>query len=214
MSLNIDMKIIRPWKCSGSESWEKYIHSNSIGSPSIVSEALYSGELLNQLNFSSQTQNLKIRKPLHAIDWWRLHHCPTINCSDMSNICFKVRSFPVFLMECKLCEWFFPMNTDASTLKTQTFPRLKNVCCCLALHLLKNGPTSWAIDHSPCSRMIVTLEKGLILWRCQSPYHYRWKTCHLRVFPFLLPSLHQMSTLEKTIFRQHSTLSSLMNKCP
>ena len=30
--------------------------------------------------------------------------------------------------------------------------------------------------------------------------------------PFLLPSLHQISTLEKTIFRQHSTLSNLMTK--
>ena len=60
----------------------KIFHSNSIGSPSIVSKVLYCGESLNQLNFSSQavfdvgsdspfqdmTQNLKIRKPLHAID--------------------------------------------------------------------------------------------------------------------------------------------------
>ena len=66
------------------------------------------------------TQNLKIHKTLHARDWWLLHHwpkihvcheessqliwdspkissdCPTNNFSDMSNICFKVRSFPVF----------------------------------------------------------------------------------------------------------------------
>ena len=71
ISLNIDMKIIRPWKCSGSpilvmNSWTlstscnvvnpgKIFHSNSIGSPSIVSKVLYCGESLNQLNFSSQT---------------------------------------------------------------------------------------------------------------------------------------------------------------
>ena len=71
MSLNIDMKIIRPWNCDGSpilvmNSWtlsmscnvvnpEKIFHSNSIGSPSIVSKVLYCGESLNQLNLSSQT---------------------------------------------------------------------------------------------------------------------------------------------------------------
>ena len=66
--------------------------------------------------FQDITQNMKIHKPLHAIDWWLLHHwpkiicfheescpkissdCPTINFPDMSNICFIVRYFPVFLM--------------------------------------------------------------------------------------------------------------------
>ena len=69
MSLNIDMKIIRPWNCSGSPtllmnfwtSWTssnvvdngKMFHSNPIGSPSIVSKVLSCDELLNQVNFSS-----------------------------------------------------------------------------------------------------------------------------------------------------------------
>ena len=83
-------------------------------------------------------------------------------------------------------------------LKTQTFTKLKNVCRCLALHLLRTGPISSAIDHSPCARMTVTLEKGSILWRCQSPYHHRWQICHPRVSPFLLSTFHQISTLEKT----------------
>ena len=63
MSLNIDMKIIRPWNCQVrpfcswtlefadklqcSGSWEIF-HSNSIGSPSIVSKVLYCDESLNQ----------------------------------------------------------------------------------------------------------------------------------------------------------------------
>ena len=71
MSLNIDMQIIRLLNCDGSpilvmNSWAmlmscnvvnpgKIFHSSSIGSPSIVSKVLYCGELLNQLNFSSQT---------------------------------------------------------------------------------------------------------------------------------------------------------------
>ena len=70
MSLNIDMKMIRPVNFSGvtlnldSNSWTlwqscnvvnpgKMFHSNSIGSPPILSKALYSDELLNHVNLSS-----------------------------------------------------------------------------------------------------------------------------------------------------------------
>ena len=73
MSLNIDMKIIRPVNFSGVKlnldmnSWTllqssnvvnrgKIFHSNSIGSPSSVSKVLYCDELLNQVNFSSQAE--------------------------------------------------------------------------------------------------------------------------------------------------------------
>ena len=71
MSLNIDMKISRPLNCDGSpilvmNSWTlmmscnvvdpgKIFHSNSIGSPSIVSKVLYCGESLNHVNLSSQS---------------------------------------------------------------------------------------------------------------------------------------------------------------
>ena len=71
MSLNIDMKIIRPVTSCGCmlifdrNSWTsrtscnvvnpgKIFHSNSIDSPSIVSKVLYCDELLNQVNFASQ----------------------------------------------------------------------------------------------------------------------------------------------------------------
>ena len=70
MSLNIDMKIFRPWNCSGSPilfmnfwtSWTicnvvnpgKIFHSNSIGSPSIVSKVLHCDEFLNRSNCRSQ----------------------------------------------------------------------------------------------------------------------------------------------------------------
>ena len=70
MSLNTDMKIIRPLKLCWvahfvhelldfldelqcSESWEIF-HSNSIGSPSIVSKILYCDESLNQSDCCSQ----------------------------------------------------------------------------------------------------------------------------------------------------------------
>ena len=72
MSLNIDMKIIRLVNSFGSvlifdrNSWTsrtscnvvkpgKIFHSNSIGSPSIVSKVMCFDELLDQLNCSSQT---------------------------------------------------------------------------------------------------------------------------------------------------------------
>ena len=70
MSLNIDMKIILPVKFSGVSfhlnnksltsrlscnvlNPGKIFHSNSIGSPSILSKVLYSDELLNHSNLCS-----------------------------------------------------------------------------------------------------------------------------------------------------------------
>ena len=38
--------------------------------------------------------------------------------------------------------------------------------------------------------------------------------CPPRISPFLLPALHQISTLERTIFRQYSILRRLMSKRP
>ena len=48
----------------------------------------------------------------------------------MSNICFIVRSLPVFLMECKLSELFFPMNTNDSNVEDMNIPHIKE---CLLL---------------------------------------------------------------------------------
>ena len=50
----------------------------------------------------------------------------------------------------------------------------------LVLHLLRIGPTSFALDHSLCSRMIWILTTFLILLRCQSPY-YRFQKWSVRV---------------------------------
>ena len=41
-----------------------------------------------------------------------------------------------------------------------------------------------------------------------------WLDVHSQVSPFLLPALHQTSTLEKTFFRHHFIMSSLMSKHP
>ena len=52
------------------------------------------------------------------------------------------------------------MNTDASNVEDKNIHQNQRTFCrFLALHLLKNGPISFEIDLSPCSRMIVTSEK-------------------------------------------------------
>ena len=100
MSLNIDMKMIRPVKSCGStlifdrNSWTllqscnvvnpgKIFHSNSIGTPSILSKVLYCDELFeprqpffpmqcltvgSRSPFQGTIQNLRIRRPLCAGD--------------------------------------------------------------------------------------------------------------------------------------------------
>ena len=88
MSLNVDMKIIRPVNLSGvtlnfdSDFWTlvqssnvvnpwKIFHSSSIGTPSILSKALYSGELLNHFNQSSHAMldfGLSFTFPRHNIE--------------------------------------------------------------------------------------------------------------------------------------------------
>ena len=91
-------------------------------------------------------------------------------------------------------------------LKTWTFSILENVCCCLLLHLLRIGSASFALDHSPCARMIWILKTFLILRRCKnSSYHFQQWICPCavrlkQVSLFYLPSIHQISTLEKTKF--------------
>ena len=49
------------------------------------------------------------------------------------------------------------MKTDACNVEDINITILKNVRCCLVLHLFRIGPTSFALDHSPCARMIVVL---------------------------------------------------------
>ena len=48
----------------------------------------------------------------------------------MSNICFIVRSLPVFLMECKISEYFFPMDTDVCNVEDSNTHHIKE---CLLL---------------------------------------------------------------------------------
>ena len=72
-------------------------------------------------------------------------------------------------------------------------------------------------------RLIVILDRGSILWRCQSPYHQqRWQVCrslwwilvHPRVSPYLCSTFHHITTLEKTTCRQCSILINLLRWRP
>ena len=127
------------------------------------------------------------------------------------NVKFLSNSFPWIQM--------LPMS------KTWTFAILKNVCCCLVLHLLRIGPASLAIDHPPCARMIWIITTCLILRRCQSPislsstinlsvcFVNKPGCCSLNMSPRAnFHQYHQISTPEKTNSCQHSTLSNLMSK--
>ena len=104
MSLSIDMKIIRPLNCDGSpilfmNSWTLLMSCNVVNPgkyPTRIPSALrqFCPKFCIVVNlwaiptvvpkqylmlgsdspFQDITQNLRIRKPLHAIDWWLFHH--------------------------------------------------------------------------------------------------------------------------------------------
>ena len=117
------------------------------------------------------------------------------------------------------------MNTDASSVEDINIPKI-NVCFCLVLHLLRIGPASFALDHSPCARMLVILndmsDSVTVSESISSSSTKNPSVCcvtnrvvvHLQVSPFLLPTFHQICTREKTTVRQYSTLSNLMSKRP
>ena len=79
------------------------------------------------------------------------------------------------------------------------------------------------LDHSFCARMtwilttclcFTTMSKSMSSFKDKSVCVLSEPAVCPRVTPSLLPALHQISTLEKTIFRQLSTLSGLMSKRP
>ena len=51
----------------------------------------------------------------------------------------------MFLMECEVSGWLFPMDTDASTVEDINIHQIMERLPMSALHLLKNGPMSSAI---------------------------------------------------------------------
>ena len=73
-----------------------------------------------------------------------------------------MRLSPVFFKERRFSEYFFPMKIGASNVEDINFLHFEE-CLRLVLHLLRIGPASFALDHSPCARMILILTKGLIM---------------------------------------------------
>ena len=132
----------------------------------------------------------------------------------MPNICFIVRSFPVFFDGMQIL-WAVLLHEYR----------------CLQCIRHEHSPCHWvfvAVFHwivwglvlnlSPCARMIQILTTFLILLRCKnSSYRFQYWICPCavriqQVAVFYLPSMHQISSLEKTKPHQHSILSSLMSK--
>ena len=116
------------------------------------------------------------------------------------------------------------MNTDASNVEDIKIHQIKNVCRCLALHLLKSSPVSFAIDHSPCAKndrdFNETSDSVAELESTPSSSLTNLSVSWVNDCPptgltvLASNTFHQISTLEKTTFRQCSILSSLMSKHP
>ena len=112
---------------------------------------------------------------------WRI---TPVNCIHWSHLIVLLSTFQICRTSVSLWDLFlyfwwhvnfpvnsFPWSQMLPMSKTKTFTTFKNVCCCLVLHLLRIGPESFALDHSPYARKIWILTTCLILRRCQSPCH-------------------------------------------
>ena len=110
-------------------------------------------------------------RPLHARNWRLLHHWPQIIVSlknlpnqleslQKSHLIVLLSTFQISRTSASTWDsvlyfWYnvnflsnsFPWIQMLPMSKTWTFNTLKNVCCCLVLHLLKNGPISFTIEH-------------------------------------------------------------------
>ena len=103
------------------------------------------------------------------------------------------------------------MNTDASNVEDIN---IHQIIECLSLSFvasLRIVFASFALDHSPCARMIWIPATILILSHRLKQRIAALAVSKQRVSPFYRPSIHQISTLEKTKFYQHSILSNLLS---
>ena len=267
MSLNIVMKIIRSWNCSFRPfcSWTfgllgqapmrrilgKYstrilsvlrrlcpmfcILLNLWTIPAVVPKQYFM--LGSDSSFQDITQNLRIHKPLHARDWWLLHHWPEITVS-MEN----------------LPSWFEALQKSHTIVPASSVQKSRTFSSKWGFHLYFwwNFLIVWWIlhhehrcfqcrrhKHSPNHRPFVKV-LHCIFWRTvqnlsQSVIHFirEWtwflrkvRFCgsgrvhvniddqlvgHRQVSPYLLSTFHQFSALEKTTCRHWSILRSLMS---
>ena len=213
MSLNIDIKIILPVKVSGISSnfnsksvtsWQscnvvnpgKIFHSNSIGSPSILSKVLYSGELLNHVNLPSHATldcGFSFIFPRHNIEsektWtfvrWRLMICSSpINDKYFHDEFSHLVQTPIL----QIC---------------RTFVTLWGLLYFWSVNFLSNS--------SPHEHRCLQCRKHK-----HSPFHRMFFVvfCNIHRRSFLsLPHLiiHQLSTLEKTKLCHRPILSSVLS---
>ena len=63
------------------------------------------------------------------------------------------------------------MKKDVCHVEDINIHHIKECLLLSCVASLRIDPAVFALDHSPCARMIWTLTKGLIRRRCQSPYH-------------------------------------------
>ena len=150
-------------------------------------------------SFQDTIQNLKIRWSLCARDWWLVHSQSKtllpwkvfpINCFHSVDLIWlfghQFFRHVEHLFQCEI----FSCILDGMPIvwvslsheygcfpcwRHKHFPYHKPVCRCLSLHLSRIDSVSFALDHSPCVKMIWILTTFLILRRCKN-LSYRYCT--------------------------------------
>ena len=198
MSWNIDMKMVLPVKLSGvslnlsSNSWTSWLrcnvlnpwkifHSNSIGSPSILSKVLYSSELLKRSNLCSHAVfdwGFSCILPRHNTRIWKYVDSCALKTDDL-----------FITNQRQILPWrVFPTNCfqsrDLILLRHQSCRYVEHLFHCEIFCILDGMPTVWVIlsheyrwfqcwrhEHSPYHRMFFAVFCN-INWRSFLPFSH------------------------------------------
>ena len=184
-------------------------------------------------SFQSMTQNLKIHKPLHARDWWLLHHWPEIfvfmknlpswfETLQKSHLVVPISTFQI--SRTFASKWDFPCIVDGMWI---VWVILSHEHRCFQCRRHKHSPnhrTFVDVLHYIFWRTVQHLAQSII--RSVQEWTWSWRKVRfcggLRVHiniddqlvryqtsPYLLSTFHQISALEKTTCRHCSILRSL-----
>ena len=128
-------------------------------------------------SFQDTVQNLKMRRLLCAEDWWLVHHQSKTNTSmkslpsslfslHRSHLIVRIPISQICRTSVSLWDLLYfwwnanclsnssPWIQMLAMYKRSTFPISQNVVRCLLLHLSRIVFAFFALDHTPCARMI------------------------------------------------------------
>ena len=141
----------------------------------------------SRVSYQDTIQNLRIRRPLCARDWWLLHHQPKTNTSmnNLPNQLFSLhRSHLVRTPIFQICRTFvslwdllyfwwnanclsnsFLWKTDACNVEDINIPHITECFSSFSVTFIEDRFCLCALDHSPYPRMILILTTIPILLR-------------------------------------------------